>query len=145
MQKSIAGENKHNLSFHEGVVVLALFPADVHALPLADVVLVQLPLHVDRLLGRNVGNVGLEGEGVIRVSATVAKRVVKAAVAVVDGTAGQLAADVFLAEAHGSAAVVADNVGTVHGDWVPPHVHGWLVRFQKVVLDQIKQALTVCL
>ena len=127
MQISIAGEKKHNLSFHEGVVVHALFPADVHALPLADVVLVQLPLHVDRLVGRNVDNVGLQGKGVVRVvtgTAVVVKRVIKAAVAVVDGTAGQLAADVFLAKAHGSAAVVADNVGTVHGDWVPPHVHG---------------------
>lgn len=124
MQKSIAGEKKHNLSFHEGVVVHALFPADVHALPLADVVLVQLSLHLDRLLGRNVDNVGLQREGVVRVASAVVKRVVEAAVAVVDGTAGQLAADVFLAEAHSAAAVVADNVGTVHGDWVPPHVHG---------------------
>jgi len=123
MQKSTArrGETR-NLSLHEGVVVHALFPADVHALPLADVVLVELPLHVDRLVGCNVDNVGLQREGVVGIVAAV-KRVVKAAVAVVDDAAGQLAADVLLSEADGPATVVADNIAAVHGDWVPPHVH----------------------
>ena len=128
MQKSTSrrGETR-NLSLHEGVVVHALFPADVHALPLADVVLVELPLHVDRLVGCNVDNVGLQREGVVGIVAaivtTAVKRVVKAAVAVVDDAAGQLAADVLLSEADGPAAVEADNIAAVHGDWVPPHVH----------------------
>ncbi len=145
MQKSttMAGREKtRNLSLHEGVVVHALLPADVHALPLADVVLVELALHVDRLVGRNVDNVGLQGEGVVGVVAAIAaavKRVVKAAVAVVDDAAGQLAvADVLLAEADGAAPVVAHNIAAVHGDWVPPHVHGLisLLRSRKVRLNQ---------